>query len=297
MFSEAIFDILVILDCSHLIIDAAIRSRDPHDGLYGRIELLAATSNTAKTGQPEGGSFTNAVTTTMRDMITKYGSIDIAELHALLVQQASNSYTVPIYVPLREGASEQTLVLERLLGEQEQRVTNWKEPMISHSSAGGFLSRLNSLPYAGKEPFRNDTSSQPPGGETIDSLNDFSILKQRPRSKKTFPTRNIHTTKADNSHLHPNLKGERTRSLPKSALSLDEILTPYSTFTIGLRLVKAVAQRLIKDTKAFADLEPISQIPPLEIGTWLEVFAWRLHEESTTPLEWKASVCLFEESR
>jgi hypothetical protein len=78
---------------------------------------------------------------------------------------------------------------------------------------------------------------------------------------------------------------------------LDEILTPYSTFTIGLRLVKAVAQRLIKDTKAFADLEPISQIPPLEIGTWLEVFAWRLHEESTTPLEWKASVCLFEESR
>jgi hypothetical protein len=126
MFSEAIFDILVILDCSHLIIDAAIRSRDPHDGLYGRIELLAATSNTAKTGQPEGGSFTNAVTTTMRDMITKYGSIDIAELHALLVQQASNSYTVPIYVPLREGASEQTLVLERLLGEQGQRVTNSK---------------------------------------------------------------------------------------------------------------------------------------------------------------------------
>jgi hypothetical protein len=230
-------------------------------------------------------------------MITKYGSIDIAELHALLVQQASNSYTVPIYVPLREGASEQTLVLERLLGEQEQRVTNWKEPMISHSSAGGFLSRLNSLPYAGKEPFRNDTSSQPPGGETIDSLNDFSIMKQRPRSKKTFPTWNIHTTKADNSHLHPNLKGERTRSLPKSALSLDEILTPYSTFTIGLRLVKVVARRLIKDTKAFADLEPISQIPPLEIGTWLEVFAWRLHEESTTPLEWKASVCLFEESR
>jgi hypothetical protein len=53
----------------------------------------------------------------------------------------------------------------------------------------------------------------------------------------------------------------------------------------------------MKDTQAIADLEPISQIPPLEIGNWLEVFAWRLHEESTTPLQREASVCLFDGSR
>ncbi|RYN88631.1 hypothetical protein AA0120_g7206 [Alternaria tenuissima] len=274
IFKETIFDLLLILDCSHVIPDASRYTIFNHGDPHGRIELLAATHDTAKIPKPRNLLFTRIITATMTEMITKFGRIEISKLHTLIGQQSPNLYTVPLYVRVREGASERAIMLERLhaLGEQEQRVTDRKGSIISRPSAGGFPSRLNSLSYSRKESFRNDTSSQPPGGETIDSLDDFSTLKQRPRLEKTFPTRNIHTTKADTSYFQ-------------------------SRFTIGQELVKLIAQQLIKDTEAITDLAPISQIPPLEFGNWLEVFAWRLHGESETPLEWEASACLIEGSR
>ncbi|KAH8637958.1 hypothetical protein IG631_05728 [Alternaria alternata] len=305
IFDNAIFDLLLILDYSHSVSDAATYTDFSHGDLYGRIELLAGTHNTAviprdtanvpkdtaKITTSRHFLFTRIITATMIEMITNFGRIDISKLHALIDQQSPRLCTVPPYARLREGASKRTIMLERqhVLGEQEQQVVNCSEPMASRPSAGGFSSRLSFLSHPEKKSFRNDASSQFPGGGTINTLDDISILKQPPRLRKTFPARSIHTTTADTSHFYPNLRGKSTPSLPQSTVLSEEIPALYSTSMIGPKLVNLIAERLIKDTKAIADFEPISQIPPLEIGNRLEVFARRLHEEPKSSLEREAS--------
>jgi hypothetical protein len=69
--------------------------------------------------------------------------------------------------------------------------------------------------------------------------------------------------------------------------------TASNTRTVDIILF---AQRLIHDSKKMAGLECISKIPPSELELLLKVFAGRLHEESTTPFGWKASVQLHQGS-
>jgi hypothetical protein len=86
-------------------------------------------------------------------MITKYGSIDIAKLHALLVQLGPDLYTTPFYVSSRAGASQRTIVLEKLKAprKQKQNLTKWKPYTISIPRTGRMRLPLKSLRFKGRQ--------------------------------------------------------------------------------------------------------------------------------------------------
>jgi hypothetical protein len=235
---------------------------------------------------------------TMREMIKIYGSIDIAKLHILLVERTSASHPVPFYGSIRLGASHADMPERpRVVRDLRGRTTKLKVPTNSSPTTSKTPPELSSLSYSREEPVRNITLSQILKKETIESPWDIGTRKQPLRMGNTNPTKNIHTTTTIPSHILPILRGESTPSISEYVPSLEGSQTLYFTFMMGMTLVKLFARRLIKDTKAMADLEPINETPLHEFSNWLEVFAWRLHEESTTPLEREISVCLFQGSR
>lgn len=231
-------------------------------------------------------------------MITIYGSIDIAKLHILLVKRISASHPVPFYGPIRLGASHGDMPERpRVVRDLRERTTKLKVPTKSSPTTSKTPPELSPLSYSREEPVRNITLSQILKSQTIESLWDIGIRKQPLRMGNTDATKNTHTTTTTPSHVLPNWRGESTPSLSESAPSPEGSQTLYFTFMMGMTLVRLFTQRLIRDTKAMTDLGPINETPPHELGNWLEVFAWRLHEESATPLEWEISVCLFQGSR
>jgi hypothetical protein len=146
------FDALVLWDCCFPA-SAAKGAGEHRDSPYGRIELLAAADNGAKTPQPGDNSFTSVMISRMEEMITKYGSIDIAKLHALLVQPGTDLYTTPFYVSSRAGASQRTIVLEKLKAprKQKQNLTKWKPYTISIPRTGRMRLPLKSLRFKGRQ--------------------------------------------------------------------------------------------------------------------------------------------------
>jgi hypothetical protein len=116
----------------------------------------------------------------MEEIITKYGSIDIAKLHALLVQLGPDLYTTPFYVSSRAGASQRTIVLEKLKAprEQEQNLTKRKPYMIATPRSGRMRLPLKPLRLKG---------GQEQGRWTRDAPGMINHLDGSPLSLPRFP--------------------------------------------------------------------------------------------------------------
>ncbi|CAN9272150.1 unnamed protein product [Alternaria sp. RS040] len=224
-------------------------------------------------------------------MVANYGSIDIIQLHVLLVNCIPDYYSVPIYALLRAGAPQRTIKLARLqaLEEQEQSATILKAPSTPSPEVGGFLSRLSSLPLTREKPVRHITLSQVPGGDNIDSLGGTNTRKQPSRLKSTNQTQDTHVTTADTPQVS---------SVLKDGLSSDHggDSDKEDTSVAATICLTVFTQQLIRDLKDKSDAGIMSRVSLLELSNWLEDFARRLREETTITLEWEASGHLFLQS-
>jgi hypothetical protein len=297
------FDILLILDSPYSALAVT-----PMNNRYGRIELLAATGNTA-TPSPGPNSFTSIMIGKMKDMIAKYGMVEIPNLHSLLSLHSSGLYATPVHIVLRPGTSSQAIVLENLRlfkrqkrvvvpektkapGEQEQNEVELRASMISNPPDDNSFSHPISLLSM------RDQMAQSSRDETINTLSDIDSQQPSLVFDIISQAQDTNTTTMDTSHVPSNL---RIRALPNSGEEVrDEdmySIASSSRSTLDTTYISHFVERLLDDSKTTAGLEHMREMPPSQIEPLLEGFAGRLHEESTTPFAWNVSARLHRGSR
>ena len=246
------FDILIILDCGNAA-SAAKGSEEYSDSPYGRVELLAATGDRGETPHPGDSSFTTVMIAGMKDMIKRYGRIEISRLHVLLIGQEYDLYTIPFYAVIRPGhEGNRNIVLEKLL-------------------------------VSGKQPGNDNSSKSLLQYDPIHSSGDISSQQQPSIFDSTRRTLDTHASTLETSS---------TSAHPISTLASDkddDSSEASSTDTVVNSYINLFTQKLIADSKISAGRKGTTRILPLELEHVLKRFAGRLHEESKIPFEWKAS--------
>jgi len=152
------------------------------------------------------------------------------------------------------------------------------------------------LDFDKTEPhLKDDTSPNTLRDDVIDSLGEINSQKQPPISDSLDQNQDKNATTSATS-----VPGNSSGRILAGNIAYVDSEDKYSTASVRedteKNLIERFTRRLVADLTSTATLERIASIPSLELEALLKAFAGRLHEESTAPFGWEASVDLFRKS-
>ena len=186
------------------------------------------------------------------------------------------------------------------INKQESETTDHESERIRKGELqiveSGLTPAVEELDFDETEPHLKDhISPNTLRDDVIDSLGDMSSQKQPPMSDDIDQTQDRSATTSDTS-----IPGNSSGRIPAGNIAHVDSQDMYSTASVRedteKDLIERFTRRLVADLTSTAILERVASIPLPELEALLKAFAGRLHEESTAPFGWKASVDLCRES-